>query len=90
MMQLSMRFVLALGMFLASLGPTAAAAERRQVISLDGTWQIAEGLRDRMPSRFDHQIPVPGLADMARPPFENVGNDREPPIPAGILVSPPL
>jgi hypothetical protein len=71
-----MRFVLALGMFLASLGPTAAAAERRQVISLDGTWQIAEGLRDRMPSRFDHQIPVPGLADMARPPFENVGNDR--------------
>ena len=29
-----------------------------------------------MPSRFDHQIPVPGLADMARPPFENVGNDK--------------
>jgi hypothetical protein len=59
------------------LGHTAAAAaERRQVISLDGTWQIAEGWRDRMPSRFDHQIPVPGLADMAQPRFENVGNDR--------------
>ncbi len=55
---------------------TAAVAERRQVISLDGTWQIAEGMRDRMPSRFNHQILVPGLADMAQPRFENVGNEK--------------
>jgi hypothetical protein len=71
------RFVFVLCVATVLLGRTAAtAAERRQVISLDGTWQIAEGMRDRMPSRFDHQIPVPGLADMARPPFENVGNEK--------------
>ena len=59
------------------LGRTAAdVAERRQLLSLDGTWQIAEGLRDGMPARFDHQIPVPGLADMAQPRFENVGNEK--------------
>jgi hypothetical protein len=68
-----MRSALAFAVSLVSLGQAAA---ERQVISLDGTWQIAEGLRDRLPSCFDHRIPVPGLADMARPPFENVGNEK--------------
>ena len=76
MMTSSIRSVLAISLALVFLAQTAAAAERRQVISLDGTWQIAEGLRDQMPSRFDHQIPVPGLADMAQPPLENVGNEK--------------
>ena len=28
---------------------------------------------DHRPQRFDHQVPVPGLADMARPAFQAVG-----------------
>jgi beta-galactosidase len=45
----------------------------RQVLSLDGEWQIAEGGREVVPERFGHVAPVPGLVDMARPAFAEVG-----------------
>src|SRR5574340_615575 len=51
----------------------APAAEGRRVICLDGSWQIAEGPMDPMPEKFDHTVAVPGLADMAQPPFAAVG-----------------
>lgn len=50
-----------------------APDEPRRTIPLDGTWEIAEGSMDRVPDRFERKIPVPGLADMAQPPFEEVG-----------------
>lgn len=53
--------------------PAVAAAQERRVISLDGEWQIAEGPMDAVPARFERSIPVPGLADMAQPLFEAVG-----------------
>ncbi len=59
------------------------AAESRQVRrtqSLSGTWQIAEGAMDRLPTVFGSTVPVPGLVDMASPAFENVAPkvaDRE-------------
>ena len=43
----------------------------RQTISLDGTWQIAEGKLDVVPDAFPRTVPVPGLADLAEPAFEN-------------------
>lgn len=45
----------------------------RQVINLDGTWEIAEGTMDSIPRRFTHKVPVPGLVDMATPAFVEVG-----------------
>ena len=48
----------------------------RRVICLDGTWQIAEGTMDQVPDGFEHQVPVPGLADMAEPAFEAVGTEE--------------
>ncbi len=65
-------------MAIAGLRAEAAdpPADRRRVVSLDGTWQIAEGTSDKIPSRFERQIPVPGLADMARPPFLEVGREK--------------
>lgn len=53
-----------------------ATAEGRRVICLDGTWQIAEGTMDEIPETFSHEVPVPGLADMATPAFEAVGEDE--------------
>jgi len=50
-----------------------AADDPRRVISLDGPWEIAEGGMDRPPERFDRRVPVPGLVDMAEPPFADVG-----------------
>lgn len=45
------------------------AAALRRTISLDGNWQIAEGGREVIPSEFSRTVPVPGLVDMATPPF---------------------
>jgi len=51
----------------------------RKTISLDGAWQIAEGTMDDVPKTFHCQVPVPGLADMAKPAFEGVGvKDKDP------------
>ena len=36
----------------------------RQVIRLDGTWQVSQGAMDTMPKEFDREVPVPGLMDM--------------------------
>src|SRR5208283_3430198 len=41
----------------------------RQVQSLDGIWQIAEGRMDQAPAAFDHTVSVPGLVSLASPEF---------------------
>ncbi|HUI10105.1 MAG TPA: glycoside hydrolase family 2 TIM barrel-domain containing protein [Bacteroidota bacterium] len=43
----------------------------RTVMSLNGRWEIEEGTRDAIPSRFLHSVPVPGLVVLADPPFVN-------------------
>jgi len=49
----------------------------RRIVSLDGTWQIAQGSMDRPSEPFRRTVPVPGLADMAEPAFEQVGFKSE-------------
>lgn len=52
---------------------THAALAQRNTLSLDGTWQIADSQSgDRMPAAFTHTVPVPGLANLARPAFADV------------------
>ncbi len=41
----------------------------RTTISLNGIWQVADGGTDKVPSRFDRTIPVPGLVTLASPAF---------------------
>ncbi len=68
------RLTLGLTLFLAlGLGAVAMAGQGRTVLSLDGTWQMAQGTMDAQPAAFDHTCPVPGLADEAKPAFEEVG-----------------
>lgn len=43
----------------------------RIMISLNGTWQIADGGKDALPSVFDHTITVPGLITLAKPAFRD-------------------
>jgi len=67
-----------------------AAIELRRTISLNGTWEIAEGAMDKPPAAFDRKIPVPGLVDMASPAFVDVGlksDMREPSGTAGLSAS---
>jgi len=60
----------------ASAGPLKAVEPRREM-SLDGAWKIAQAKGAAVPRRFDRTVPVPGLADMASPPFERVGFKSE-------------
>ena len=47
-----------------------AAESLRTTVSLNGSWQIAEGTMATPPSTFSRTVPVPGLVDMATPAFE--------------------
>jgi hypothetical protein len=51
-----------------------AVAGERTVLCLDGAWQIAEGSLSQPPTEYPHTAPVPGLADLASPPFESPGS----------------
>jgi beta-galactosidase/beta-glucuronidase len=62
---------------LANVALSAESTSPRRVISLDGAWDIAEGSMDSVPARFTHKVPVPGLVDMAKPSFEEVGKKSE-------------
>lgn len=54
-------------------GPGSDGAEARNLISLNGTWEIAEGAMESIPTEFAVRVPVPGLVDMAEPAFAEVG-----------------
>lgn len=53
----------------------AAPLARRTTLNLDGAWQIAEGGMESPPADFTRTVPVPGLVDMAQPPFVEPGPD---------------
>ncbi len=61
-------------MAFGSVGQSQGAEVRREIV-LDGTWQVAQGTMDAVPSEFPHQVPVPGLIDMAEPSFADVGTE---------------
>ena len=44
---------------------------KRETISLNGIWQIAEGQKDVIPEKFERTVPVPGLVTLAEPSFIN-------------------
>jgi hypothetical protein len=63
--------------FSANLALCASDSGSRQIISLDGVWEIAQGSMDSIPNRFAHKVPVPGLVDMTKPSFGEVGKKSE-------------
>ncbi|MEN6336139.1 MAG: sugar-binding domain-containing protein, partial [Phycisphaerales bacterium] len=59
-------------------GPVCAdEISPRNVIDLNGMWQVAEGTMEAVPERFEHEVPVPGLIDMAEPAFAEVGKKSD-------------
>jgi beta-galactosidase len=51
----------------------AVPGQAQQHISLNGIWQIAQGSALTVPVDFAGTVPVPGLVDLARPAFTEVG-----------------
>ncbi len=64
---------LVMSMLLAAPVAPAQESPKRNVISLNGIWDIEEGEKAAMPARFQHSVPVPGLVSLARPPFTHAG-----------------
>ncbi len=48
-------------------------SHKRDTISLNGIWQIAEGTMNKIPEQFDHSVQVPGLVSLATPAFRDPG-----------------
>ena len=47
---------------------------KRITITLNGIWDVEESvLADRMPGKYTHTVPVPGLISSAQPPFPDAG-----------------
>ncbi|MGD0581106.1 MAG: sugar-binding domain-containing protein, partial [Bryobacteraceae bacterium] len=58
---------------MSSLFAQARPATTRTTISLDGSWDVAESVTPApLPAQFPHTAPVPGLANLATPPFADV------------------
>lgn len=55
---------------------------QRNIISLNGVWQITDGGKDIVPALFDHTITVPGLITLAKPAFKNPA----PPVPDRLTI----
>jgi hypothetical protein len=67
------RVACSLIMAAALAGPGRAADTGRAVVSLDGTWRVAESLSEaEMPQSFGREAPVPGLVNLAEPTFPDV------------------
>ncbi|HXP59977.1 MAG TPA: discoidin domain-containing protein [Dongiaceae bacterium] len=56
---------------LAARMASAGEEPPRRSVSLDGTWEIAEGKMDQVPGAFERTVPVPGLVSLARPAFDD-------------------
>lgn len=60
-------------LLIASCAPSVLAAPAdagpRRVLSLDGTWEIAEGTLAAVPATFSRTVSVPGLVSLATPAF---------------------
>ncbi len=51
--------------------------DNRSYISLDGQWELEETYSPGpVPSGFSRTIPVPGIADMAKPAFDSIGYNQ--------------
>lgn len=47
---------------------------RRITVNLNGSWGLADSISpDEIPTTFGHKVAVPGLVDLAVPPFPDVG-----------------
>lgn len=69
----SCRIGVAFAVVSIALAGSSFAHADRLTVSLDGNWQVEDGKSpDAMPVEFKHTASVPGMANLARPPFVDV------------------
>ena len=53
--------------------PPPAKPDGRTIVSMNGTWQIAESVSaNEIPTVFAHTVVVPGMVNLAKPAFPDV------------------
>lgn len=52
--------------------PARAQLSPREIVSLNGQWQVGDSVGATSPSEYGHVAPVPGLAHSAVPAFADV------------------
>lgn len=67
------RLQLCVALLATAASSLVSAASPRRTLDLTGTWSVAEGSMEQARGAFDRKIPVPGLLDLAQPPFVDVG-----------------
>jgi hypothetical protein len=67
------RFIVFVLLSLSMMVEGSSRLPLRCALNLDGQWQIAQGVMDQVPLKFEHAVPVPGLVDLAIPAFGDVG-----------------
>lgn len=68
---MAISFALAI-LLLARTEPPSQALVDRDVISLNGNWEVGAGVVDAdRPDSFPAKVPVPGLVDLAQPPLSS-------------------
>src|ERR1041384_813203 len=50
--------------------PVKSIRSPREILSLNGAWQLQPGNDDSIPSKWEHSVPVPALVDLALPGYE--------------------
>ncbi len=68
-----MKRILIPGILIVLLFSSCRNEIKRETISLNGTWQIAEGTMKEIPDTFFHTVPVPGLVSLSTPAFRDAG-----------------
>ncbi len=69
--QLRMKNIIACTLFLALLTACGQNPSKRETLSLNGIWQVADGRLSTIPAKFERTIRVPGLITEAEPAFIN-------------------
>ena len=60
-------------LFTAGISLTLSSLAQREIISLNGVWDIDESIQaEKIPDNFHHKVDVPGLVNSAQPGFEMV------------------
>lgn len=58
---------------IAVFGCNENQSQKRTSVLLNGEWDIAQSLKDKIPEEFNRAVPVPGMVDLAVPAFDSVG-----------------
>jgi len=69
----NVRFLSSLLLIIILISCNSHSETNRNIVSLNGTWEIAQSIDTTTPNSYTKTINVPGLMDLAEPEFDSTG-----------------